>query len=164
MLYQWLVFAHIAGAFGFLMSHGVSVAVAFRVRKERDPARIMSLLELSATALGGMYVSLLVLIGAGVWAGFLGPDQELGGLSWWGFGWIWVALGTLIVTMGVMYGVATNYYKRLRTIAGAMAEGSEAVSESQLASVVRGPRPWILAIVGFGSLLFILYLMIFKPF
>jgi hypothetical protein len=158
------VYLHIAGAFGFLLSHGVSVAVAFRVRKERDPARIMSLLELSASTLWGMYVSLLILLGGGIVAGFLGPDQELGGLSWWGFGWIWTALAALVVTMGLMYGLATNYYKRLRTIAGAMAEGSQAVSETQLADVLKGPRPWILAVAGFGSLLFILYLMMFKPF
>jgi hypothetical protein len=162
--YQWWVFLHIAGVFAFLMFHGVSVLVAFRVRRERDPARIMSLLELSASALAGMYAGLLILLGGGIVAGFLGPDQRLGGLSWWGSGWIWTALAALVVTMGVMYAVATNYYKRLRTIAGAMAEGSHAVSEGELAAVLGGPRPWILAIVGFGSLLFILYLMMFKPF
>jgi hypothetical protein len=154
--YTWWVYLHIAGVFGFLLAHGVSVAVAFRVRKERDPVRIMSLLELSASALGGMYVSLVFLLGGGIVAGFLG--------DWWGQGWIWTALAALVVTMVLMYGVATNYYKRLRTIAGAMAEGSQAVSESQLAEVVKGPRPWILALIGFGSLLFILYLMMFKPF
>jgi hypothetical protein len=154
--YQWWVYLHIIGVFGFLLAHGVSVAVAFRVRKERDPARILSLLELSASATSGMYGSLLLLLGGGIVAGFLG--------EWWGDGWIWTALAALLVTMGVMYAVATNYYKRLRTIAGAMAEGSQAVSETQLADVLSGPRPWILAIVGFGSLLFILYLMMFKPF
>jgi uncharacterized membrane protein len=164
LAYQWWVFLHIAGVLGFLLFHGVSVVVAFRVRKERDPARIMSLLELSGSTLGGMYVSLLILLGGGIVAGFLGPDQELGGQSWWGFGWIWTALAALLVTMVLMYAVASNYYKRLRTIAGAMSEGSQAVSEPQLADVLKGPRAWLLAVVGFGSLLFILYLMIFKPF
>jgi hypothetical protein len=48
MLYQWMVFLHIAGVFAFLVAHGVSVGVAFRVRLERDPKRIMALLDLSS--------------------------------------------------------------------------------------------------------------------
>jgi hypothetical protein len=63
-----------------------------------------------------------------------------------------------------MYALATNYYKRLRTIVEAMAGGSQAVSEEELGRVLAGPRPWLLAIIGFGSLLFVLYLMLFKPF
>jgi hypothetical protein len=45
-----------------------------------------------------------------------------------------------------------------------MADGSQAVSDEQLAGLLEGPRPWILAVIGFGGLLFILYLMLFKPF
>jgi hypothetical protein len=154
--YQVWVFLHIVGVFGFLVAHGVSVGVAFRLRKERDPKRIMALLDLSSSSVTLLYVSLLLLLTGGVVAGFIG--------HWWGFGWIWTALAALVVTMGLMYGLATNYYKRLRTIAGAMAEGSHAVREEQLAAVLAGPRPWVLAAVGFGALLFILYLMMFKPF
>jgi hypothetical protein len=154
--YQVWVFLHIVGVFGFLVAHGVSVGVAFRLRKERDPKRIMALLDLSSSSVTLLYVSLLLLLTGGVVAGFIG--------NWWGFAWIWTALAALVVTMGLMYALATNYYKRLRTIAGAMAEGSQAVREEQLAVVLAGPRPWVLAAVGFGALLFILYLMMFKPF
>ena len=42
----WLVFAHILGAFTFILSHGVSMFVAFRVRTERDPAVVAALLEI----------------------------------------------------------------------------------------------------------------------
>ncbi|MGH2661541.1 MAG: hypothetical protein ACRDH8_01780 [Actinomycetota bacterium] len=156
MDYQWWVFIHIAGALAFLAAHGVSVGVAFRVRKERDPGRLLALLDLSNSSATLMYVSLLVLLAGGVVAGFMG--------NWWSSGWIWTALAVLIVTMGLMYGIATTYYRRLRTIVTAMAEGSQAVSEGRLAEVLAGPRPWILAVIGFGALLFILYLMMFKPF
>jgi uncharacterized membrane protein len=98
----------------------------------------------------------VLLLTGGVVAGFVG--------DWWGQGWIWVALGTLVVVMILMYALASNYYKRLRLIVGAMAEGSEAVSEERLAELLSGPRPVILAVTGFGGLLFILYLMLFKPF
>jgi hypothetical protein len=91
MEYTWWVFLHIAGVFGFLIAHGVSVGVAFRLRRERDPKRIMALLDLSNSSITLLYVSLLLLIGGGVVAGFVG--------DWWGDGWIWVSLGTLIVTI-----------------------------------------------------------------
>jgi hypothetical protein len=154
--YQWWVFLHIAGAFVFLVAHGVSMGVSLQLRQERDPRRIMALLDVSSTSISGLYVGLVLLLTGGVVAGFVG--------DWWGQGWIWVALGTLVVVMILMYALASNYYKRLRLIVGAMAEGSEAVSEERLAELLSGPRPVILAVTGFGGLLFILYLMLFKPF
>jgi hypothetical protein len=154
--YRWWVFLHIAGVLGFLSAHGVSVGVAFRVRRERDPGRIMALLDLSSSSVTLMYVSLLILLTGGVVAGFLG--------QWWSQYWIWVSLGTLIAIMVAMFAFATLYYRRLRRIVGAMANGSQAVSGERLAEVLSGPRPWILAVIGFGGIVFILYLMIFKPF
>jgi uncharacterized membrane protein len=156
MEYRWWVFLHIAGVFGFLIAHGVSVGVAFRLRREREPKRIMALLDLSNSSITLLYWSLLLLIGGGVVAGFVG--------DWWGDGWIWVSLGILLLTIGAMYAVATTYYRRLRTVIGAMADGSQAISEERLGEVLAGPRAWVLAAIGFGAILFILYLMLFKPF
>ena len=155
-IYPWVVYLHVAGVFGFLVAHGVSVGVAFKVRKERDPQRILALLQLSSSSIGLMYVSTLVLLGGGILAGFMG--------GWWDQGWIWVALGTFVVTILAMAAVASPYYRRLRTVAEAMSGGSQAVSQERLAEVLQGPRPWLLAGIGFGSILFILYLMMFKPF
>jgi hypothetical protein len=160
MLHQWMVFLHIAGVFAFLVAHGVSVGVAFRVRLERDPKRIMALLDLSSWSVSLMYLGLLLLLGGGVTAGF---SPGIPG-SWWGDGWIWVSLGSLLLVMIAMYAVATTYYRRLRLIVGAMADGSQAVSEERLTDLLEGPRPWVLAVIGFGGVLFILYLMLFKPF
>ena len=156
MEYQWIVYLHVAGVLLFVLAHGVSVGVAFRVRAERDPARILALLQLSTWSMSLFYVGILILLVAGVIAGFMG--------DWWGQGWIWTALITFLVTMFAMYGIASTYYRRLRTITEAMVEGSQAVSEERLVEVLSGPRAWILVVVGFGSLLFILYLMLFKPF
>ncbi|MGH2655793.1 MAG: hypothetical protein ACRDIZ_03705 [Actinomycetota bacterium] len=156
MEYQWWVFLHIAGVFVFLVAHGVSIGVSMRLRQERDPKRIMALLDVSSSSISGLYVGLVLLLAGGVVAGFVG--------DWWGQGWIWVALGTLVAVMVLMYALATNYYKRLRLIVGAMADGSEAVSDERLAELLAGPRPVVLAVLGSGGLLFILYLMLFKPF
>jgi hypothetical protein len=159
-LYPWLVYIHIAGVIVFALGHGVSVGVAFKVRNEREPQRILALLQLSTWSLGLFYVGIVLLLGGGIWAGFTpGIDG-----SWWSSKWIWTALITFVLTMVAMYALASNYYRRLRTIVEAMVSGSQAVSQERLAEVVRGPRPWLLAFVGLGSILFILYLMIFKPF
>jgi hypothetical protein len=164
MLYLWVVYVHIAGAFIFLTAHGISVGVAFRLRREREPQRMMALLDLSSASITGLYVGLLILLAGGVLAGFVGPDFQFGGATWWGAGWIWVSLGTLVAVIVAMYVVATTYYRRLRTIVSAMSEGSRAVTGERLTEVLAGPRPWILAVIGFGGILFILYLMLFKPF
>jgi uncharacterized membrane protein len=156
LTYQWWVFLHIVGVFGFLLAHGVSVGVAFRLRRERDPHRINALLELSGSSIVLFNVSSIVLLIAGVVAGFLG--------HWWGQGWIWTALGILLATSVAMSVLARPFYKRIRLVAEALASGSQAVNEEQFAAVLRSPRPLVIAGVGFAALLVILWLMMFKPF
>jgi uncharacterized membrane protein len=155
-MYRWWVFLHIVGVFGFLLSHGVSVGVSFRLRRERDPRRITALLELSGSSIALFNGSLLVLVAAGVVAGFLG--------HWWGQGWIWTALGLLIATSAAMSIVARPFYKRIRVVADALSSGSEAVTEDQLVSILRSSRPLMIAVLCFAALLVILWLMMFKPF
>jgi uncharacterized membrane protein len=154
-VYQWWVFLHLVGVFGFLTAHGVSVGVAFKLRRERDPQRIQVLNELSASSTRVFYVSLGLLLLGGIVAGFQG--------KWWGQAWIWTALAILIVTSVVMGVVATPYYRRVGFVARAKASGSTAVTDEQFASILSSPIPFIMAALGFGAILFILYLMIFKP-
>jgi plastocyanin len=154
-VYQWFVFVHLAGVFGLLASHGVSMGVMFRLRMERDPARVESLLQVSAQALAPFYVSLLVLLGGGVVAAFLG--------DLWSYGWIWGSIVVLLVIMIAMYAMARPYYQRVRFISRAMAEGSEAVTPEQFDRILRSGRPWSVAVVGVLGLAVILYFMLFKP-
>src|SRR4030095_1605516 len=68
-LYPWVVFVHVAAAFLFVMGHGASMWVSDQIKRERDPARIRVLLELSSRSLGLVYGSLLALLIAGIAAG-----------------------------------------------------------------------------------------------
>jgi plastocyanin len=154
-LYRWWVYLHIVGVFGFLIAHGVSIAVTFRLRTERDPRRVGHLLELSGSSISLFYASLFVLVLAGVVLGFLG--------DWWSQAWIWAALGILSLTALAMYYMARPYYRRVGFVARAMAGGSTAVSEEQFDAILRSRRPVTVAAIGFGALLLILYLMMFKP-
>lgn len=154
-MYNWWVFVHLVGVFGFLAFHGVSISVLFRLRKERDPQRVNDLLQLSASSIQAFYISLVVLVAAGIVAGFLG--------RWWSFGWIWGAIVVLVLTSLAMYAMASPFYRRVRLVARAMADGSKAVTKEQFDSILSSRRPLTVAAIGFAGLLVILYLMVMKP-
>jgi hypothetical protein len=71
--YPWVVFAHVSGMMIFFRAHGTSMAVAFRLKQERDPARVRALLDVSSWSLGVVpSVALIVGIVAGIVAGIAG--------------------------------------------------------------------------------------------
>jgi hypothetical protein len=161
---SWIVFIHIAGAFGFVLSHGASAFVAFRVRGERDPARIGALLDLSSSSLGVMYVSLVVVFVAGVLAAIVGGYFN-------GRFWPWAAILTLFLVAGAMYPLATEHYTRVRQAIGARTgrekPGDPAVvplDAAGLAALLDNRRPEAIAAVGGIGLLVLLWLMVLKPF
>lgn len=156
MSFQWWKFVHLVGVFGFLTAHGISAGVALRLRRERDPVRVLALAELSQGSITWLYVSMLVLLVGGIVAGLK--------VHAWSRGWIWASLGILLAVWGAMYALAMGYYRRLRFVATAMVSGSTAVSEDQFVAILRSNRPFVLAALGFGGIGAILYLMVLKPF
>jgi uncharacterized membrane protein/plastocyanin len=154
-VHRWWVLLHIAGAFGFLMAHGVSAYAVLRLRQERDPGRVTHLLEMSSGSIGVMWNAIGLLLLGGILAGFTG--------HFWGQGWIWAAIVLLLAVTVAMYVVATPWMKRLRTVAAAMAEGSRAVNQEQFEGILRSRRPYSVTAIGVAGLIAILYLMIFKP-
>ena len=91
---RWIVFLHVAGTFVFVAGHGVSMFVAFQLRKERDRARLASLLDLSGLSLGTAGIGLLVLFLSGILAGIVRGSFDKA--------WIWIALVLFIVIALVM--------------------------------------------------------------
>ncbi|MDQ3932593.1 MAG: DUF4191 domain-containing protein [Actinomycetota bacterium] len=160
MIYNWWLFLHFVGIFAFLLAHGASVTVTFQLRKERDPARIEALLQLSRGSLAAFYVGLAVLTTAGIILGFIPGSPG----TWWGQGWIWTALALLIAVSGAMIALARPYYRRLERAVQAWIGGSAAVSEAEIAQLLTSRRPLVIAGLGFGGLLAILWLMVLKPF
>src|SRR5215469_17722501 len=107
-MYQWLVFAHVLGVFGFLLAHGTAAAVAFALRRQREVERVRDLLDLSRGATMVANVSLLVLLAAGITAGFMG--------NWWSHGWIWASLGLFILISVTMTLLGSRALNRLRQL------------------------------------------------
>lgn len=165
-MYQLVVFLHVLAAFIFFMAHGASVMVSFKLRGERELERIKSLLELSTYSLSVGYMSLLVLLGTGIIAGFMG--------EWWGYLWIWAALGLLITLIIAMYLLGTLHFGKIRKAVGLpYQEGMKydnpplpPASAEELDALLSSlsSRPILLVAVGVGGLVVILWLMMFKPF
>jgi uncharacterized membrane protein len=157
-VYQWLVFLHILGVFGFLLAHGVSVYVAFRVQREKDVHAIRALLGLSASAVMGSFFSLLLLLIAGIAAGFVG--------NWWQFGWIWAALVVFVVVWALMSIFTGPAFRRARIAVGFTGPRTvdESVVSDKLPQALADLRPWLPTVTGGVGLLIILWLMVLKPF
>ena len=158
----WIVFAHVLGAFTFVLAHGVSMFVALRVRSERDPARVTALLDLSRSAVTIAAFAVLFLLITGVTAGFVG--------NWWGQRWIWTSIGILVVLWGYMSFRGTRYLDNVRHAVGSVGvydkKGSEPppADPAAAATLLASARAIELATVGGIGLVAILYLMVFKPF
>jgi hypothetical protein len=153
--YRWWKFLHVAAVLGFVLFHGVSVQVAFRLRKERDRARIAELLQFSGASTMGMYVSLGALILFGVVAGFSG--------KWWSYWWIWISLGLLVATIAEMSAVARPYYEKLKDAIQLRPSGVPRTSDEELADLLRARAAMFNALFGIATLVIITWLMIWKP-
>ena len=159
----WIVFAHVVGVFLFVAGHGVSIAVAYRIRPERDPARLLAYLDLSAWSLNLAGIGLLVLLVAGILAGLVAGD--------FGRLWLWASIVLFVVIGGLMTPLGGIPLSKIRYALGQRTRGMRSTdpdpTPAPLADVVPmldALRPGVLALIGGGGFLVILYLMMFKPF
>jgi hypothetical protein len=160
-MYPWLVFLHVISVYGFLMAHGVSAGVFFALRRERNSDRIRVLLEMARGAYGVAMLSLVTLFVTGIITGFTG--------QWWSRGWIWVSLILLIVLSGVMGVLGSRILNEARLGLGLrstwnQSPGPEPMSAEALDALLNRAQPARLALIGFGGLAIIAWLMLFKPF
>jgi hypothetical protein len=158
-----IVLIHVLGVLLFVLAHGVSVAVLLRMRSERDPAALRTLLDLSRRSLIWAGVGLLVWFASGIVAGFTG--------NWWTSGryWIWAALVIAILLTAVMTPLGRIYFNRVRTALGVeprsgafdvQAQGDAAAIDAAIAS----GQPGLVAGIGIVGLVVLLWLMMAKPF
>ena len=158
--YSLIVVVHVIAVIAFIAVHGVSMVTAFQLRGVTERSHAVRLLGRSQMAVGLMYVALLVLLVAGIAAGFIGAH--------WNRLWIWASIGVLIAVLVVMWAVASPYYMQLRQALGmqhrADAPTSETISEDELIKRLRSMRPMWLAAVGIGGLVALSWLMFEKPF
>ena len=156
MAWQWWLFLHIAGVLAFVGAHGVSMVVLYRVRGERDRRRIAELIALSGTTTRPMYIALGVLTLGGVGAGL-----SLHLFSAW---WLWISIVILLLTIGLMTGLAKPYFRKITAACEVRPSGVPRVSDEELEQLLSSGEAHVITAIGGIGLLAILYLMLFKPF
>ena len=161
--HPWILLLHVVGAFIFILGHGVSVVVAFRIRSERDPARIGALLDLSRYSLIPAWIGLLTVVISGVIATFA---ENL-----WGKGWVWATIGILVAVLAYMSLRAVRFFDDVRHMLGMKgyydkkdAPIPDPGTPEELDALLQSRRPVEIAAVGGGALVIIIWLMIVQPF
>jgi len=162
-VYPWIVLVHVLSAFVFIMAHGASAFVTFRVRTESDRVRIAALLDLSGSSLTLTFVSLGVAAVSGVAAAIIGGHfSQL---------WPWAAIGVLILTSIVMTPLATYPLTAVRRGLGQpnqedrkKGDTPEPVGDAELAALRARVRPELVTVIGLVGLAVLVWLMQLKPF
>ena len=163
MLYQLIVFLHVISAFAFLLSHGAAASVAFALKRERDPQKIRTLLNLSMASYPWMIWTLVSTFVFGVIAGFQ--------LNWWRFGWIWTSIVLLVVIVVFIGLFGAEVYGKARKVAGLpyrfrgkLFPAELPKSDEELFAILEKSNPVLLTIIGYGGFAIIAWLMLAKPF
>ena len=158
-----IVIVHVLGVLLFALAHGVSAAVLLRIRSERDPAALRTLLDLSRRSVNVMSVGYLVWFLSGILAGFSG--------NWWTTGrlWIWASLIIAIAITAVMTPMGRFYLNRVRTALGVdektgRYDPSAQVDPAALEAAIASGQPTLVAAIGIMGLAVIAWLMMAKPF
>jgi len=164
--YPWIVFVHALGVLLFFMAHGTSMVVAYRLRRERDPARVRALLDLSSWSLG-IVPSLAFVVGilAGIIAGIVGGH--------FGRLWIWTSIVLLVAVAAYMTPGVAARVNVIRAAAGTQQinpfsrkapDPPPDPDPAELARLLDAWNPLVPAVIGFGAFAALLWLMLFKPF
>lgn len=151
---DWVVFLrllHLLGAFLFVGVHGATAAVTFRLMRERNPVRVRAYLELSRTTRTAMYLSFLLLLGAGLALTYA--------RGWEHTYWPWVSLALLLALFGAAIPLAVPYYRAVR-----LAAEADPPDLAKLGELLDKPRGLVLAMVETTGIVIIIYLMVYKPF
>lgn len=153
-MYAWLVVIHLLGLLAFLVTHGVSMWVAFRIRGERNREVIAALLDLSVQAARATYLGLALLA-----LGGLGAAWSAGLLA---APWNLASYVVVVVVLVAMFAIAAPYYHGLRAaIAGT--PDSPALDDAALVARLQTRRPELLATIGGVGLVVLVVLMTVKP-
>ena len=163
ILIRWLIFLHVLSALTFYMAHGTSVAMAFKIRKETDFARIRAMLDLSNSTMIMMFLSFAVMGLTGLIMPFM--------IHIWNRGYIWVSIVLMLFVLIYMAIFNETSYKELRRLVGLpYRKGSKELpaeppsSPEEVAALLKKTSVTGLVVIGYVIPAIVLWLMVFKPF
>ena len=163
IFFRWFVFIHVLAAITFFLTHGAAAAMVFKIRTETDFARIRAMLDLSVFTYRAYIFSFLIMGLTGITMPFI--------IHIWNKVWIWLSIILMLFVVIFMYWFDERTYKILRKLVGLpyMQGISEYPAEppasaQEVAAFIKSIKIVPLVIVGYGIPVFVLWLMIFKPF
>ena len=163
ILIRWLIFLHVLAALTFFLAHGTSAAMAFKIRKETDFARIGAMLDLSWSTMILMGISFVVMGLIGIILPFL--------IHIWNRGYIWASIVLMLFVFIYMGIFNETHYKQLRRLVGLPYRkwskelpAEPPSSPEEVSTLLKKTSVTGLVVVGYVIPAFVLWLMIFKPF
>ena len=164
-LYPWLLVFHVLCVLAFLAIHGVSMGVWWRVRRERDRAKLVSWIDLSSSFMVPMMIAGLLLIVSGMVVGIAA--------GWWfnGQWWLWasvVLLAAIVQSMNSLNAIPMVEIRRGLGIPGRAERAAGTVptpvDDATLDALLRDRRPLVGSSFAITGIVVITWLMETKPF
>ena len=158
-MYNWIVFLHVAVIFIFLVQHAAEIIVTFKLREQKEPEGVFATYAFMPNNNSrNLRITYSLIIVTGAVAGFMVP--------WWRQGWMWSALGVLIVIWAVMSRIGSQYLYAVDAITDrALKHGDDESALDKFRSELKARRePEIMTVTSVIGMLIILWLMMFKPF
>jgi hypothetical protein len=162
-LYPWVVLAHVSLVILAFMGHGVSAFAMFRARSETDRTRLASVMDLSSLSLWPSGIGLLIAVALGIVAAVMGGH--------FGRLWPWVSIVVTVIVFGAMTPMAAGPMNGVREalgLRGGNAKKGEPppapASDEALAATQARLKPELVASIGIGGIIILVWLMELKPF
>ncbi len=161
--YPWIVLAHVVLVIVAFGAHGVSAYSMFAAKGETDRARLGAVLDLSGRSLNLAGWGLLIAVLLGIVAAVVG-----GHFGRW---WPWVSIVVVVLVFLAMTPMASGPMWAVRGALGQPPRGAkpgdpppEPASDADLAAARARLRPELVAAIGLGGIVILVWLMEFKPF
>ena len=158
-MYAWIVYLHVTVIFIFLIQHSAEIWVSYRLRAQKEPEGIDATYSfLPDNNSRNLRITYLLIILTGMTAALMSV--------WWRQGWLWTALGVMILIWIVMRLAGSSYLNAVDAITEHAIEHKEEASALQkFRSDLKARRePDLMMITSIVGGLVILWLMMFKPF
>src|SRR5262245_57894299 len=140
-MYNWVVYLHVTAVFVFLVQHAADILVTFKLRQQTEPEGIYATYSFMLNNnVRNLRITYAVIIVTGAIAGVITP--------WWKQGWMWAALGMMILIWIVMKRLAPVYLTAVDTVAGeAMKNKADPTAAEKFKSALKARRePELMAI------------------
>ena len=158
-MYNWVVYLHVTVIFIFLIQHAAEIIVTFKLREQKEPEGVFATYSFMPNNNSrNLRITYSLIIVTGAVAGFMSV--------WWRMGWMWTALGVMILIWIVMRRIGSQYLYAVDAITEQALKNKDdqSVIEKFRQDLKSRREPEIMTITSLIGMLIILWLMMFKPF